>query len=111
MQHHQKSVVPLSVRVLPKIRDKLEELADITGRTKSFLAAEAIEFYLNAQAWQIKGIEKALKKANSKKAKFTEHEKVVDWLNSWGTEKEEEFFVRPCNGLKIFKKSRMGFFN
>ena len=45
-----------------EIRDELEELADVTGRTKSFLAAEAIASYLAAQAWQIKAVEKAVKK-------------------------------------------------
>ena len=49
----------------------------------SFLVALVIEFYLAAQAWQIQAIEKSLKKANSKKAKFIQHKKVSDWLNSW----------------------------
>ncbi|MEO8402739.1 MAG: CopG family ribbon-helix-helix protein [Gammaproteobacteria bacterium] len=84
--------VTLSVRVPSESRDKLEDLATATGRTKSFLAAEAIEYYLAAQAWQIKAIEKSLKKANSKQAKFIKHEKVSDWLNSWGTDKEQDPF-------------------
>jgi len=41
------------------------------------------------QAWQVKAIEKSVKKANSKKAKFIDHEKVADWLNSWGSDKEK----------------------
>lgn len=82
--------VTLSVRIQPKAREQLEELASATGRTKSFLAAEAIEIYLLTQQWQATEIKKSLKKANSKKAIFIAHEKVSSWLNSWGEENEED---------------------
>lgn len=77
--------VPLSVRVSPEVRDELEALADATGRTKSFLAAEAIRAYLSTQAWQITAIENAVKKSKSKKAKFYDHAEISDWLETWGT--------------------------
>ena len=80
----------LSIRVPEKIRKQLEDLANATGRTKSFHAAEAIEQYLVVQDWQVKGIEQAVKKANSKEAQFVEHEKVVEWLSSWGNADEKE---------------------
>lgn len=82
--------VTLSVRINPESRDKLEELANATGRSKSFLAAEAIEYYLSMNSWQVKAIEKSVKKANSKNAKFIKHDDVSDWLNSWGNGKERE---------------------
>lgn len=82
--------VTLSVRIPPESRNQLEELANATGRSKSFLAAEAIEYYLSMHSWQVKAIEKSIKKANSKKAKFIKHKKVADWLNSWGSQKEQE---------------------
>lgn len=88
--HSDQSAVTLSVKVTPKIRNQLKDLADITGSTKSFLAAKAIEYYLTTQAWQMKATEKAIKKANSKKAKFIDHDDVASWLNSWGTKEEEE---------------------
>ncbi|MCW5588882.1 MAG: CopG family ribbon-helix-helix protein [Legionellales bacterium] len=78
----------LSVRLPPEIRDQLEALADATGRTKSFLATEAIESYLAVQAWQVSAIKKALKKANTKGAKFINHTQVTNWVNSWGSEDE-----------------------
>ncbi|NNM59295.1 MAG: ribbon-helix-helix protein, CopG family [Legionellales bacterium] len=86
--------VTLSIRVPPEIRDQLSELSDATGRTKSFLAAEAIEAYLLTQAWQIKSIKKAIKKANSKNANFVDHHKVVDWVNSWDHDDEQEIPVK-----------------
>lgn len=88
--HSEHPAVTISVRVSPEMRDELEELAGATGRTKSFLAAEAISSYLATQAWQIKAVEKAVKKADNKKAKFIEHHKVANWLTSWGTKEEQE---------------------
>ena len=82
--------VTLSIRVSSDAREQLEDLADATGRTKSFLAAEAIEHYLAMQSWQVQGIKNAVKKANSKDAKFIEHGKVVDWLESWGRKNEKD---------------------
>ncbi len=82
--------VTLSVRVLPGIRDQLEKLSDATGRTKSFLAAEAIEGYLESQVWQINAIQKSIKKADSKKAKFFDHNKIVDWIKDWDSKNEKE---------------------
>ena len=83
------SAVTLSVRVQPEVRDQLEELAEATGRTKSFLIAEGIENYLTTQVWQIKAIKRAISKADSKNAKFVDHDKVVDWVKSWGSKSEK----------------------
>ena len=82
--------ITLSVRVPGEIRDQLEQLSDATGRTKSFLASEAIESYLATQAWQVDAIQKAVEKADSKDARFIEHDKVIDWLMSWGTDNEKD---------------------
>ena len=85
-----KPAITLSIRVSPETRNQLETLSSVTCRTKSFLAAEAIENYLAIHSWQVKAIEKSLTKADSKKAKFVNHAKVTDWLNSWGTKDEKE---------------------
>lgn len=82
--------VTLSVRVPSEIRKQLELLSDATGRTKSFLAAEAIENYLTTQSWQVTAIKSAVKQADRKEAKFIEHAKVSDWLDGWGDKDEKE---------------------
>jgi len=87
---HPHQAVTLSVRIQPEAREQLETLAHATGRTKSFLAAEAIEHYLSMQTWQINGIKKSIKKANDKNATFIEHEQVLTWLASWGDDKEQD---------------------
>ncbi len=87
---HSNPAVSLSVRIRVEVRDQLEELSDATGRTKSYLAAEAIENYLATQDWQIKAIKNGVKKADSQDAKFIEHDKVVDWVDSWDSKDEKE---------------------
>ena len=42
-------------------KTRLEELAQATGRTKAFLANDAIEKYLETEAWQISAIQAGLK--------------------------------------------------
>ena len=41
------------------------KLAAATNRSKSFLAAEPLERYLELEAWQIKEIKQALKEADA----------------------------------------------
>ncbi len=54
----------LTLRVSNKTKTKLNKLAEATQRSKSYLAAEAIERYLEVEAWQIKEIQQAIKEAN-----------------------------------------------
>lgn len=81
----QAHTVTLSVRIPQKMQEQLNELSQATGRTRSFLTTEAIESYLEIQAWQVSGIKNAIKKADEKGAHFVEHKAVQEWLNSWGT--------------------------
>ena len=46
----------LSLRIPAITKQRLEELANATGRTKAFLALDAIEKYLEIEAWQISAI-------------------------------------------------------
>jgi RHH-type transcriptional regulator, rel operon repressor / antitoxin RelB len=55
----------LTLRVDTKTKAKLDKLAEATKRSKSFLAAEAIERYLEVEAWQIKEIKQAIKEADA----------------------------------------------
>jgi predicted transcriptional regulator len=55
----------LTLRVDTKTKTKLDKLAQATKRSKSFLAAEAIERYLEVEAWQIMEIKQAIKEADA----------------------------------------------
>jgi predicted transcriptional regulator len=73
---------------LPKAElERLERLAADTRRSKSFLAAEAIEAYLDQNAWQIEETHKAALKADGG-GPFVKHADMVGWLENWGSEDE-----------------------
>jgi RHH-type transcriptional regulator, rel operon repressor / antitoxin RelB len=75
-----------SVRVNRSTKSRLEKLAKSTGRTRSFLAAEAITAYLDTNQWQISGITAALSSLD--RGRGIPHERVKDWVASWETRKE-----------------------
>ncbi|NHR04654.1 ribbon-helix-helix protein, CopG family [Chromobacterium haemolyticum] len=55
----------MSVRVADDVAQQLEALAHATGRSKSFLVAQAIGDYLEREAWQVQAIEAGLKEADA----------------------------------------------
>jgi RHH-type rel operon transcriptional repressor/antitoxin RelB len=48
-----------TVRVEPDVKKRLEKLAKSTGRTRSFVATEALNEYLDANEWQVAGVKRA----------------------------------------------------
>ena len=54
----------LTVRIRPEVAERLGRLAEATQRTKSFLAAEAIEEYVALQEWQIQAIQQGIEEAD-----------------------------------------------
>jgi RHH-type transcriptional regulator, rel operon repressor / antitoxin RelB len=75
-----------SVRVDPSTKSRLEKLAKSTGRSRSFLAAEAITAYLDTNEWQISGIIAALSSLD--RGRGIPHDRVKQWVGSWETTKE-----------------------
>lgn len=67
----------LTVRVKPDTRSRLDNLARITRRSKSFVIEEALEQYLEVNEWQIKGIQDALIEADSPGAVFEDHDEIL----------------------------------
>jgi predicted transcriptional regulator len=79
----------LSVRIDPETKKRLEALAKSSRRTKSFLAAEAIAAYVDAESWQVEEIHAGLKELDAGRA--VSHDKVSRWLRSWGKKGEHNF--------------------
>jgi predicted transcriptional regulator len=77
----------MSIRLKPEISKKLEALARDMKRSKAYLASEAIEAYVDLNAWQVAHIKEALEEDESG-APGVPHEKVVEWMESWGTDHE-----------------------
>ena len=72
-------------------RDKvtgLERLAAATDRSRSWHLEQALDAYLETQAWQVAHIEQGLADADA--GRVVPHERVRDWLESWGREAEGE---------------------
>jgi RHH-type transcriptional regulator, rel operon repressor / antitoxin RelB len=76
----------LSIRVDEAEKERLEALARSTGRSRSFLAADAIREYLDANEWQVAGVRAAMRSLDVKGG--VEHDRVKAWVNSWGEERE-----------------------
>ncbi|MGH7837087.1 MAG: CopG family ribbon-helix-helix protein [Candidatus Binataceae bacterium] len=78
----------MTIRVDRKTKTRLEKLAKVTARTKSYLAAEAIRAYIELNEWQIAEIKQAIKEADA--GDFVDHEEVEKWLASWGSARERK---------------------
>jgi RHH-type transcriptional regulator, rel operon repressor / antitoxin RelB len=76
-----------TIRVDTGVKKRLERLAKSTGRTRSFLAAEAIIEYLEINEWQVAGIKRAM--ASLDRGEGIPHDSVRDWVASWGSVNEK----------------------
>jgi len=72
----------LSVRISRETEARLDRIARMMKRTKSFLGAEAIEEYVAVQEWQLAGIEEAM--ASLDDGKGIAHDEVKRWAASLG---------------------------
>lgn len=50
-----------SLRIPKDTKNRLEELAKATGRSKAFIAVEAIDKYIELESWQIGAIQDGIK--------------------------------------------------
>jgi RHH-type transcriptional regulator, rel operon repressor / antitoxin RelB len=80
------SSTTFNVRVETDVKKRLEKLAKSTGRSRSFLAAEALREYLDVNEWQVAGVRKAMDSLD--RGDRVPHEQVKAWVNSWGGERE-----------------------
>ncbi len=78
----------VSIRLTDDILGKLDMMARSADRSRSWLMSQAVNQYVEHEAWQLDAIKKSLKKLTAGEARFAEHEDVAQWLASWGTEKE-----------------------
>ena len=68
-----------SLRLPKGMKARLQELADATGRTKAFLAQDAIARYLELESWQIEAIQDGIEAADEGKVVSLENIK-----EEWG---------------------------
>ena len=80
------SSTTVTVRVASDVKKRLEKLAKSTGRTRSYLAAEALNAYLDVNEWQVAGIKKAMESLD--RGEGIPHGEVRKWVDSWGRKAE-----------------------
>lgn len=78
----------LSVRIDASTRKQLEALAKRSRRSKSFLAAEAITAFVEAESWQLDEIQAGVKELDE--GRGVAHKVVSTWLRSWGRKRERK---------------------
>lgn len=71
----------LSLRLSRDTKQKLEQLAQATGRTKAYLAQDAIERYLELESWQIGAIQEGIKAVDN-----NDVVSINDIKKDWGIE-------------------------
>lgn len=80
------STTLFSFRMDTALKAKLDALAEATKRSKSFLAMEALERYVDVQSWHIAHIKRAM--VESDEGAYVDGADVDKWLQSWGTDAE-----------------------
>jgi RHH-type rel operon transcriptional repressor/antitoxin RelB len=78
----------LSVRIDAHTKKQLEVLAGRVRRSKSFLAAEAIAAFVEAESWQLDEVQAGLKDLDE--GRGVAHKDVSAWLRSWGRKRERK---------------------
>ena len=71
----------VTARIPVGAKDRLEALAQATGRKRSFLIAQAVEAYLETQAWQVEETLQAIKEAKAED--FATDEEMRSFRAKW----------------------------
>jgi predicted transcriptional regulator len=79
--------VTISINIDAEVAAKLDRLEKATEHSKSNLAAEAIEAYVENQFWQIEAIQEGIKEADENH--FATDNDVEKTLKKWGVRKIE----------------------
>ena len=76
----------LTLRLDSKLKRSLDSIAAYENRSRSFMAMQAVAGFVAVHEAQIEGIKKAIASADA--GRFSSHEDVKAWVESWGTDNE-----------------------
>lgn len=65
---------PVTLRLDPEVRERLDKLAKATSRSRAALAAEAVIQYIDLNEWQIAAIEEGVRDADA--GHFIDHARL-----------------------------------
>lgn len=74
----------MTLRIEPALKNRLDRLAKATHRSKSFLAAQALQDFVELNEWQVGEIQSAIKEADQ--GDFASPQAVRKSLNKWGVD-------------------------
>jgi predicted transcriptional regulator len=75
-----------SVRLPEDLRHMVDQYAEMTKRSRSFIVKEAVAAYMEEQKARLAAIDEAL--AEVDKGAFVSGGRVSEWLSTWGTPEE-----------------------
>ncbi len=73
--------VSMSMRLPEELNNELALLAKSTGRTKSFLAVEAVKEFIKREKWQLEKIQNGLNEAENNN--FAKNEDIESLDRKW----------------------------
>ncbi len=73
--------VSMSMRLPEELNNELNLLAKSTGRTKSFLAVEAVKEFIKREKWQLEKIQNGLNEAENNN--FATNEDIENLDKKW----------------------------
>ena len=74
--------VLISARVSSSLADRLAALAKSTHRSKSHIASQAIEEFVNLHEWQVEAIKEGM--AAAERGEVVSHDQAKAMLAAWG---------------------------
>lgn len=74
----------MTIRLEPELKQRLDQLAEATRRSKSFLAGEALRDFIELNEWQIQEIKDSVKEADS--GDFASDQDVNKVFTKWGVD-------------------------
>lgn len=77
----------LSLRVKPALKRKLDKIAASLDRPRSWVVTQALESYVEQQAWQIEEIKRGLAEADA--GDFASDEEVEKTFEKWRGKKRQ----------------------
>ena len=72
----------VSLRIPSDLVQRLAMLAEATGRSRTFIAVQAMRDFVEREEWQIAGIQQALKEADA--GEFATDEEMAALDAKWG---------------------------
>lgn len=81
------STTTMTVRVPERVREQFDELARTTGRTRQYLALEALRRYIEIESWQIAAIVEGIRAADA--GEFATDEDVERVFNKYSAHRTE----------------------